>query len=139
MYPVLVRVGHVALPTFGVLAAIGLMGGLVLSQRTARLAGVDADELWDAGLFAVIAAFRLLAGAAGVGAPAKLPRVSFAAAGGAFADGFGLVADGGGDGGVALAEAGARGGGRSMRGRRAGRWCGGSWRWGIGRRGRIRD
>ncbi len=57
MYPVLVRVGHVALPTFGVLAAVGLMGGLMLSQRTARHAGVDADKLWDAGLFAVLAAF----------------------------------------------------------------------------------
>ncbi len=57
MFPVLVRVGHVALPTFGVVAAIGLMGGLLLSQRTARLAGVDADGLWDAGLFGVMAAF----------------------------------------------------------------------------------
>ncbi len=39
------------------MAAVGLMCGLLLSQRTARLAGVDADKLWDAGLFAVIAAF----------------------------------------------------------------------------------
>ena len=49
--------GHVTLPTFGVLAAVGLLAGLGLSQRTARLAGVDADRLWDAGVFLVIAAF----------------------------------------------------------------------------------
>ena len=33
--------------------------GLALSQRTARLAGVDADKLWDAGLFAILSAFLL--------------------------------------------------------------------------------
>jgi phosphatidylglycerol:prolipoprotein diacylglycerol transferase len=47
------------LPTFGVLAAMGLMLALGLSQYTAALAGVDPDELWDAGLFAVLAAFVL--------------------------------------------------------------------------------
>ena len=57
MYPVLVRFGHVTLPTFGVLAAVGLLAGLGLSQRTARLAGVDPERLWDAGMFMVIAAF----------------------------------------------------------------------------------
>ena len=57
MHPVLVQFGHVTLPTFGVLAAVGLLAGLGLSQRTARLAGVDADRLWDAGMFLVIAAF----------------------------------------------------------------------------------
>ena len=34
-----VQFGHVTLPTFGVLAAVGLLAGLGLSQRTARLAG----------------------------------------------------------------------------------------------------
>lgn len=33
------------------------MLGLALSGRTAALSGVDPDKLWDAGLFAVIAAF----------------------------------------------------------------------------------
>jgi phosphatidylglycerol:prolipoprotein diacylglycerol transferase len=47
------------LPTFGVLAAVGLMLALGLSQYTATLTGVDPDKLWDAGLFAVLAAFVL--------------------------------------------------------------------------------
>ncbi len=59
MYPTLFHFGHLTLPTFGVLAAIGLMVALGLSERTARLAGVDSAKLWDAGIFAVIAAFVL--------------------------------------------------------------------------------
>jgi phosphatidylglycerol:prolipoprotein diacylglycerol transferase len=50
------------LPTFGVLAAVGLMLALGLSQYTAALVGVDPDKLWDAGLFAVLAAFVLSRG-----------------------------------------------------------------------------
>ncbi len=57
MYPTLLHLGHLTLPTFGVVAALGLMGALVLSERTARLAGVDPGRLWDAGIFAVVAAF----------------------------------------------------------------------------------
>ena len=57
MHPTLLHLGHLTLPTFGVLAAVGLMLALAVSQRTARLTGVDPDRLWDAGLFAVLAAF----------------------------------------------------------------------------------
>lgn len=57
--PYLLHFRHFALPTFGVLTAVGLMLGLALSQSTARMAGVDPEALWDAGLFAVIAAFVL--------------------------------------------------------------------------------
>ena len=59
MFPTLFHFGHVSLPTFGALAALGLMLALWLSERTAGLAGVDAAKLWDAGIFAVIAAFCL--------------------------------------------------------------------------------
>ncbi len=59
MHPVLFHVGHLSLPSFGVLAAIGLLGGLALSERTAVRAGVEPAKLWDAGLFVVIAAFCL--------------------------------------------------------------------------------
>ena len=59
MYPTLFHFGHLTLPTFGVLAATGLMTALALSERVARLAGVDSTKLWDAGIFAVIAAFVL--------------------------------------------------------------------------------
>ena len=59
MHPYLLHAGHLTLPTFGVLAAVGLMCALALSQYTARLAGSDPDQLWNAGLFAIIAAFIL--------------------------------------------------------------------------------
>ena len=57
MHPNLFHIGHLTLPTFGALAAVGLMLAITLSQRTARLCHIDPDSLWDAGLFAVLAAF----------------------------------------------------------------------------------
>jgi phosphatidylglycerol:prolipoprotein diacylglycerol transferase len=57
VYSTLFHIGHLSLPTFGALAAIGLMLAMVLSQRTALLAGVLPDRLWDAGLVAVLTAF----------------------------------------------------------------------------------
>jgi len=59
VYPYLLHAGHLSLPTFGVLAACGLMLALALSQRTAHLAHISPDALWDAGLFAILAAFIL--------------------------------------------------------------------------------
>jgi len=56
LVPGVVRVGALRVPVFGVFAAVGLVGALWLSQRTAKAAGVDADKLWDAGMFAVVAA-----------------------------------------------------------------------------------
>jgi phosphatidylglycerol---prolipoprotein diacylglyceryl transferase len=45
------------LPVYGLFAAIGLVAALWLSLRTARLVGLAAEQLWDAGWFAVAAAF----------------------------------------------------------------------------------
>ena len=59
MHPNLFHIGHLTLPTFGALAAVGLMLAITLSQRTARLCNVDPNKLWDAGLFAILAAFIL--------------------------------------------------------------------------------
>jgi phosphatidylglycerol:prolipoprotein diacylglycerol transferase len=59
VHPNLLHIGPITLPTFGALAAAGLMLALALSQRTARLIGIDPDKLWDAGLFAILAAFVL--------------------------------------------------------------------------------
>ncbi len=56
LLPGVVRVGALRVPVFGVFAAVGLVGALWLSQRTAKAAGVDAEKLWDAGMFAVAAA-----------------------------------------------------------------------------------
>ncbi|WP_245632162.1 prolipoprotein diacylglyceryl transferase [Edaphobacter aggregans] len=59
MHPNLLHLGFLTIPTFGLLAAIGLMLALGLSLRTAALVGLNPDRLWNAGLFAVIAAFVL--------------------------------------------------------------------------------
>ncbi|MBB5343425.1 prolipoprotein diacylglyceryl transferase family protein [Tunturibacter empetritectus] len=59
MHPYLLHSGHLLLPTFGVLAALGLMAALSLSLRTAALVGLNSDSLWNAGLFTLLSAFAL--------------------------------------------------------------------------------
>ena len=59
MHPYLLHHGHLYLPTFGALAALGLMLSLTLSEKTARLNSLPAETLWNAGIFAVVAAFVL--------------------------------------------------------------------------------
>lgn len=59
MHPILLHLGHITLPTFGVLAAVGLMAALSLSLRTAPLAALSPDRLWNAGLFVLLSAFVL--------------------------------------------------------------------------------
>jgi phosphatidylglycerol:prolipoprotein diacylglycerol transferase len=44
---------------FGFFAAAGLIAAVSLSQRTARMAGLDPQWLWDAGVWAIVAAFVL--------------------------------------------------------------------------------
>jgi phosphatidylglycerol:prolipoprotein diacylglycerol transferase len=59
MHPYLLHFGHLLLPTFGVLAAVGLMAALTLSLRTAAIVGLVPDKLWNAGLFTLLSAFAL--------------------------------------------------------------------------------
>jgi phosphatidylglycerol---prolipoprotein diacylglyceryl transferase len=59
MHPILLHLGRFALPTFGVLAALGLMAALTLSLRTATLVGIDPEALWNAGLFSILSALIL--------------------------------------------------------------------------------
>ena len=59
MHPYILHFGGVFLPTFGVLAAVGLMAALFLSLRTATTVGLSPDKLWNAGLFAILSAFVL--------------------------------------------------------------------------------
>jgi phosphatidylglycerol---prolipoprotein diacylglyceryl transferase len=59
MHPYLLHSGHLLVPTFGVLAAVGLMAALTLSLRTAASVGIDSDKLWNAGLFTLLSAFAL--------------------------------------------------------------------------------
>jgi phosphatidylglycerol:prolipoprotein diacylglycerol transferase len=59
VHPYLLHSGHLLLPTFGVLAAVGLMAALTLSLRTAAIVGLVPDKLWNAGLFTLLSAFAL--------------------------------------------------------------------------------
>jgi phosphatidylglycerol---prolipoprotein diacylglyceryl transferase len=59
VHPYLLHSGHLLLPTFGVLAATGLMAALTLSLRTATIVGLSPDKLWNAGLFTLLSAFVL--------------------------------------------------------------------------------
>jgi phosphatidylglycerol---prolipoprotein diacylglyceryl transferase len=59
MHPYLLHSGHLLLPTYGVLAAIGLMAALTLSLRTATIVGLPPDKLWNAGLVTLLSAFAL--------------------------------------------------------------------------------
>lgn len=55
--PGYLRLGPWQVPAFGLIATMGLVLALFISQRTARLAGLDPDRLWDAGIVAVLSAF----------------------------------------------------------------------------------
>jgi phosphatidylglycerol---prolipoprotein diacylglyceryl transferase len=59
MHPTLLHLGRFILPTYGVLAAAGLMAALSLSLRTAILVNIDPDALWSAGLFTLLSALVL--------------------------------------------------------------------------------
>jgi phosphatidylglycerol:prolipoprotein diacylglycerol transferase len=59
LVPGQLRLGTVRVPVYGVFAAAGLIAALGLSLTTARRVGLAAEELWDAGLFGVVAAFVL--------------------------------------------------------------------------------
>lgn len=59
MHPNLLHLGHLTLPTFGVLVAIGLVAALSLNGRSARANDLGEDALWRAGIFAILSAFIL--------------------------------------------------------------------------------
>ena len=54
-----VRLGPLRVSVYGLFAAVGLVAALGLSQRTAKMVGgrLTGEQLWDAGWFAVTAAF----------------------------------------------------------------------------------
>lgn len=59
MHPTLFHLGHLSFPTFGLLTALGLMAALWLTLRCAPIAHLSADKLWNATVFAAVAAFTL--------------------------------------------------------------------------------
>ena len=63
MHPVLFHIGLLLIPSYGALSALGVLLALFLAQRTARIAGVNAAQVWNlcvVGLFAALAGERLL-------------------------------------------------------------------------------
>ncbi len=63
MHPRLFQFGHLVLPTYGVVLAIGLIASLLLCLHLARLLALDAEKIWNLGLLAIaltIAAAKLL-------------------------------------------------------------------------------
>jgi phosphatidylglycerol:prolipoprotein diacylglycerol transferase len=59
VHPVLFHVGSILIPAYGVVAALGLLLALALSLRTARIAGVNPNQIWN---LSIVALFTALAG-----------------------------------------------------------------------------
>jgi phosphatidylglycerol:prolipoprotein diacylglycerol transferase len=63
VHPVLLHLGPIVLPAYGAVSALGVLLGLFLAQRTARIAGVNAAQMWNlciAALFSALIVQRLL-------------------------------------------------------------------------------
>ena len=63
MHPVLFHIGSILIPAYGASAALGVLLALFLAQRTARIVGVDAGQVWNlcvVALFAALLGQRLL-------------------------------------------------------------------------------
>jgi phosphatidylglycerol---prolipoprotein diacylglyceryl transferase len=63
VYPVLFHIGAVVIPSYGALAALGVLAALVLVQTTARVSGVNSAQIWNlsiVALFAALVGSRLL-------------------------------------------------------------------------------
>jgi phosphatidylglycerol:prolipoprotein diacylglycerol transferase len=56
VFPRLFQIGHFSLPTYGVMAALGLITGLYIVGRNARQQGIDPDKAWNLGIIAILSA-----------------------------------------------------------------------------------
>jgi len=56
MFPQLFHLGRFPVPTYGVMAAVGLLAGLYVVVRLARREGLDPDQAWNLGLIAILSA-----------------------------------------------------------------------------------
>jgi phosphatidylglycerol:prolipoprotein diacylglycerol transferase len=56
MHPILVQLNGLTIHTYGVLVALGVLLGLWLARRRAEAAGLDADRVWNLGIYLVLAA-----------------------------------------------------------------------------------
>ena len=55
MHPILFHLGPAIIPSYGVLAALAVIAGLLLSLRTAQQQGVDPNRVWACGVTALFA------------------------------------------------------------------------------------
>ena len=55
MLPILLHFGRFSLPTYGFMAALGLLVGLAVSVRYARHHDMDPDKAWNLGVLAILA------------------------------------------------------------------------------------
>jgi phosphatidylglycerol:prolipoprotein diacylglycerol transferase len=63
VHPVLFHIGAVVIPSYGAMAALGVLAALALAQHTARMTGVAPNHLWNlcvVSLFAALVGSRLL-------------------------------------------------------------------------------
>jgi phosphatidylglycerol:prolipoprotein diacylglycerol transferase len=63
VHPVLLHIGAFIIPSYGAITALGVLAGLFLAQRTARVAGLDPGQIWNLcviALFTALVAQRLL-------------------------------------------------------------------------------
>jgi phosphatidylglycerol:prolipoprotein diacylglycerol transferase len=53
VHPQLIQFGHLVLPAYGFLVALGTVFALLLCLRTARLLALDTDKIWSVALLAI--------------------------------------------------------------------------------------
>jgi phosphatidylglycerol:prolipoprotein diacylglycerol transferase len=56
VHPLLFHFGNLAIPTYGVLTAVGLLASLALAVQLAGRVGLSAEKIWTLGLVAILAA-----------------------------------------------------------------------------------
>ncbi len=56
MYPRLFQFGHIAIPTYGVFAAIALIAALAMATHTARRLALDSNKIWNLSLISIFTA-----------------------------------------------------------------------------------
>src|SRR5256885_13133809 len=56
MFPRLLDLGRISIPTYGVLSALGLILGLLICVKLAKREGIDPDRAWNLGMYSIIAA-----------------------------------------------------------------------------------
>lgn len=59
MHPILFQLGPVTIYTYGVLVAVGVLLGLWYARRQAPRAGLDPDQVWNLGIYMVLAGLIL--------------------------------------------------------------------------------